>query len=102
MFKTALEPKAWLAQGKITCPDVAAMWGSKIGDVEFRLLDHPDKPSSSHRLPKQKRGHDLGQGNGNKNYYPVTVYYKTPSGRDSSYYWGGPNAARSLTLIWKA
>jgi hypothetical protein len=25
----------------------------------------------------------------NKNHYAVTVYYKTPSGRDSSYYWTG-------------
>jgi hypothetical protein len=50
--KTKIE--AWLVQGKVTCPDVAAMWGSKIGDVEFRLLDHPDKPSSSHDFPSKK------------------------------------------------
>jgi hypothetical protein len=46
--------KAWLAQGKITCPDVAAMWGSKIGDAEFRLLDHPNWPSSSADFPSKK------------------------------------------------
>ena len=46
--------KAWLVQGKVTCPDVAAMWGSKIGDAEFRLLDHPNWPSSSHDFPSKK------------------------------------------------
>jgi hypothetical protein len=43
--------KAWLAQGKITCPDVAEMWGSKLGAPEFRLLDHPNWPSSSADFP---------------------------------------------------
>jgi hypothetical protein len=46
--------KAWLIQGKITCPDVAEMWGSKLGAPEFRLLDHPDMPNSSVDFPSRK------------------------------------------------
>jgi hypothetical protein len=46
--------KAWLVQRKVTCPDVAAMWGCKIGAPEFRLLDHPDSPSSSYDFPSKK------------------------------------------------
>jgi hypothetical protein len=46
--------KAWLLQGEVTCPDVAAMWGSKLGAPEFRLLDHPDWPNSSVDFPSKK------------------------------------------------
>ena len=46
--------KAWLVQGKVTCPNVAAMWGIKLGDVEYRLLDHPNWPSSSADFPSRK------------------------------------------------
>jgi hypothetical protein len=41
----------WLVCGKITCPDIADMWGSNIGAPEFNLLDHPDTPGSSADFP---------------------------------------------------
>ena len=37
----------YLAIGKVTCPDVADLFGGKIGDPEYRLLDHPENPGSS-------------------------------------------------------
>lgn len=41
----------WLFEGRITCPDVADMWGAQIGDPEFNLCDHPTHPSSSSDHP---------------------------------------------------
>jgi hypothetical protein len=58
------QTKAWLVQGKITCPDVAEMWGRNIGDAEFRLLDHPDNPGSSADFPSKKAAMDWAKAKG--------------------------------------
>jgi hypothetical protein len=108
--------KAWLAQGKITCPDVAAMWGSKIGDAEFRLLDHPNWPSSSADFPSKKEAMTWAI-NGNKGNRPhfhryrggiamqsynyiVTINYRTPKGRSSYYTWEGPALGPNDATWW--
>lgn len=58
------QTKAWLVQGKITCPDVAEMWGRNIGDAEFMLLDHPDNPGSSADFPSKKAAMDWAKAKG--------------------------------------
>jgi len=56
--------KAWLVQGEITCPDVAATWGRNLGDVEFRLLDDPENPGSSADFPSRKSAMDWAKASG--------------------------------------
>ena len=58
------QTKAWLVQGEITCPEVAEQWGRNIGDAEFRLLDHPEKPGSSADFPSRKSAMDWAKGKG--------------------------------------
>jgi hypothetical protein len=54
----------WLEKGKITCPDVAAMWGANVGEDEFSLLDHPTRPGSSSDHPTKEDAMQYAKENG--------------------------------------
>ena len=55
---------AWLVRGEITCPDVADMWSARVGDPEFRLLDHPTNPGSSSDHPTKFHAMDYAKAHG--------------------------------------
>jgi hypothetical protein len=54
----------WLVQGAITCPDVADMWAARIGDPEFRLLDHPTNPGGSSDHPTKVHAMEYAKAQG--------------------------------------
>jgi hypothetical protein len=53
MTLTNAQRAVWLVQGKVSCPDIAALWNVKIGAPEFRLLDHPCEPNFSCDFPSK-------------------------------------------------